>query len=57
VKRRDFLKGVGATALLPAALSRGENGKPTNVVLIMSDDTGYEVFGCYGSETVQHPAY
>lgn len=55
MKRRDFLKGVGATALLPAALSQATAGKKTNVVLIMSDDTGYEVFGCYGSKQYSTP--
>ena len=55
MKRRDFLKGLGATALLPAALSQATAGKKTNVVLIMSDDTGYEVFGCYGSKQYSTP--
>lgn len=55
MKRRDVLKGVGATALLPAALGHAATGKPTNVVLIMSDDTGYEVFGCYGSNQYKTP--
>ena len=49
------MKGVGATALLPAALSHATDGKPTNVILIMSDDTGYEVFGCYGSKQYKTP--
>ncbi len=55
MKRREFLKGVGATALLPAALSHATTGKRTNVILIMSDDTGYEVFGCYGSKQYRTP--
>ena len=55
MKRREFLKGVGATALLPAALSHATDGKRTNVILIMSDDTGYEVFGCYGSKQYRTP--
>ena len=55
MKRREFLKGVGATAFLPAALSHAMDGKRTNVVLIMSDDTGYEVFGCYGSKQYHTP--
>jgi|TARA_Y100000310_G_scaffold345530_1_gene466052 arylsulfatase A len=55
VKRRDFLKGVGATALLPAVLSHATDGKRTNVILIMTDDTGYEVFGCYGSKQYKTP--
>ena len=55
MKRRKFLKGVGATALLPTMLSHAADGKKTNVILIMSDDTGYEVFGCYGSKQYQTP--
>ncbi len=53
--RRDLLKGVGATALLPAALSHAIKGKKTNVILILTDDTGYEVFGCYGSKQYKTP--
>ena len=48
MKRRDFLKIVGGAALMPAALSFAKQQKRTNVILIMSDDTGYEMFGCYG---------
>ncbi len=55
MKRREFLKGVSATALLPAMLSHAADGKKTNVILIMSDDTGYEVFGCYGSKQYKTP--
>ena len=56
MKRRDLLKGVGAAALLPAALTQASIGKKkTNVILIMTDDTGYEVFGCYGSKQYQTP--
>ena len=56
MKRRDLLKGVGAAALLPAALTHASKGKKnTNVILIMTDDTGYEVFGCYGSKQYQTP--
>ncbi len=55
MRRRDFLKGVGAAALLPAALSHATNEKRTNVILIMTDDTGYEVFGCYGSKQYKTP--
>ena len=55
MKRRDFLKIVGSAALMPAALSFAKQQKPTNVILIMSDDTGYEVFGCYGSKQYRTP--
>lgn len=55
MKRRDFLKIVGSAALLPAALSFAKQQKRTNVILIMSDDTGYEVFGCYGSKQYRTP--
>ena len=55
MKRRQLLKGVGAAALLPTALSHATQGKKTNVILIMTDDTGYEVFGCYGSQQYKTP--
>ena len=55
MERREFLKGVGAAALLPTVLSHAANGKRTNVILIMTDDTGYEVFGCYGSKQYRTP--
>lgn len=51
MKRRDVPKGIGATALLPAALSHASTGKPANVVPIMSDDCCYEVFGLLRIET------
>lgn len=55
MQRRHLLKGVGAAALLPAALSHAIKGKKTNVILILTDDTGYEVFGCYGSKQYKTP--
>ncbi|MCY3820775.1 MAG: sulfatase-like hydrolase/transferase [Gammaproteobacteria bacterium] len=55
MQRRHLLKGVGAAALLPAALSHAIKGKKTNVILILTDDTGYEVFGCYGSTQYKTP--
>ena len=41
--------------MLPAVLSHATDGKRTNVILIMTDDTGYEVFGCYGSKQYKTP--
>ena len=55
MRRRELLQGAGAAALLPAALSHAINGKKTNVILILTDDTGYEVFGCYGSKQYKTP--
>ena len=55
MRRRQLLKGAGAAALIPAVLSRATKGKKTNVILIMTDDTGYEVFGCYGSKQYKTP--
>jgi len=55
MKRRDFLKIVGSAPLLPAALSFAKQQKRTNVILILTDDTGYEVFGCYGSKQYRTP--
>ena len=55
MKRRDFLKIAGSAALLPAVLSCAKQQKRTNVILIMADDIGYEVFGCYGSKQYRTP--
>ena len=55
MKRRDLLKGLGLAAMMPPMISQGSEGQPMNVVLIMTDDTGYEVFGCYGSKQYKTP--
>jgi len=58
INRRNFIKSVGAGAaatLIPPTLAQAAKGKHTNVILIMSDDTGYETFGCYGSEQYKTP--
>ena len=55
MKRRDLLKGLGVAAIMPPMISQGSEGQPMNVVLIMTDDTGYEVFGCYGSKQYKTP--
>jgi hypothetical protein len=39
---------------LPAATMEGAD-RPPNVVLILTDDSGYEVFGCYGSKQYRTP--
>ncbi len=67
--RRDFIKqfGLGAAALtLPGctgsetaehSLSPEEpaSSKPPNILLIVSDDQGYNDLGCYGSSEVKTP--
>ena len=55
MKRRDLLKGLGVAAIMPPMISQGSKEQPMNVVLIMTDDTGYEVFGCYGSKQYKTP--
>ena len=58
INRRSFIKSVGAGAaamLVPPGLTQAAIGEHTNVILIMSDDTGYETFGCYGSEQYKTP--
>ena len=58
INRRSFIKSMGggaAAALIPPGLTQAAKGTYTNVILIMSDDTGYETFGCYGSEQYKTP--
>ena len=53
--RRAFIAAGTAATLIPPILTQAAKGKHTNVILIMSDDTGYETFGCYGSEQYKTP--
>ena len=46
---------AGSVLLLLALSVFAEEERKTNVILIMSDDTGYEVFGCYGSRQYKTP--
>jgi len=59
ITRRDFLMttGAGAAAMAAAgAVSCGSEEKPpTNVILIMADDLGWETLGCYGGTAYPTP--
>jgi len=59
MNRRDFLKALGAAALLPACgptqrLFAG-NRKKTNFVFFLVDDLGWTDLGCYGSTFYETP--
>ncbi len=57
--RRDFLRCAGATAsapLLAAQVADADDGnRPPNIVLIFTDDQGYQDIGCYGATGFQTP--
>ena len=52
-QKKCFCSLVGI--LILAMTGFAADGSRPNVILIMSDDTGYEVFGCYGSRQYQTP--
>ena len=57
VDRRSFLKAAGllATSGALGAASFSETGKKPNIILIMADDVGREVPGCFGGTTYKTP--
>ena len=64
IARRDFLRslGLGAAALaVPNCLNgavqkqRRSGGKSPNIVIIFTDDQGYQDVGCFGSPLIKTP--
>ncbi len=61
ISRRDFMKScaAGASALVGSSLISKEvlaaKEKKTNIVLIVSDDHGFDALGCYGNKVIKTP--
>src|SRR5689334_6890271 len=57
--RRDFLQALGLAAAalaLPKNLSAAEpSPKPTNILLIVADDLGYNDLSCQGCKDIPTP--
>ncbi len=54
-KRSPMKSIIASTLFLFAAAGAGAADKPTNVLLIMADDIGFECFSSYGSEEYSTP--
>ncbi len=64
MNRRNFLKTIGSTAfgsiLLANPLAQAFSvapGKKRNILLILADDMGRELFECYGGQSYDLPAF
>ncbi len=61
MKRRDFIKTAGLVGASTLVLSNqlfaetSIESKPTNIVLILADDLGYETLSAYGGESYKTP--
>jgi arylsulfatase A-like enzyme len=59
--RRSFIKAIGAATLsasvcpLPNAACGQGRKRPPNVVIIFTDDQGYQDVGCFGSPNIETP--
>jgi len=53
--RRDFLAGTPLGLFATSLLARAKTAKPTNFVLILTDDQGYADIGCFGAKGFETP--
>jgi arylsulfatase A-like enzyme len=57
IRRRDFLAGIGATALAASAMSPATGRRPPNIIYYIADELGYFELSCMGHRDYNTPNF